>query len=92
MTIRQRLRRRRVLDTVSMSAKLRTGRPDFEGVGIHATIKRLCGKGVSDGNQGDIGLLTKRETKAKRPVRRQVAGEKIGERLARIAILFFLRR
>ena len=92
MTMRQHLRRRHVFDSIGMPAKRYTAGADFERVGIDAAIECLCGKSVGDGDQGDIRLLTKCEAKAKRPVRRQVARQKIGKRLTRITLRLFLRR
>ena len=77
MTIRQALRCHRILDTVRMARKVRAIRTDFETVRFRTTIEGLRGKRMGHGDQGHVRLLAESEPQAKRPVRGEVADEKV---------------
>ena len=60
-----------------MAREVRTAGADVEARGVHAAIEGLRGKRMGDGDQRHVRLLAQRKAKAQRPVRGQVADEKV---------------
>lgn len=88
MTIRQRLRRRCVLDAVRMGREIIAGR-DLEAMGLPAAAtKSLRGQRIDHGDKRHIRLLTKGETQPHFSMRCQVADEWVRQRL--VVFLRFL--
>ena len=61
-------------------------------MGFPAAIEGLRGERMGDGDERDLRLFAKRKAQAQRPMGGEVTGEKIGNRLPRIAFLFLLSR
>lgn len=88
LMLRARPRRQgRVFDPVRMASQGGHGRTNLKATGLGIAVEQLRGQGMGQRDQRRIGLIGQRHAKRQRPMRGQVAGEAVGNRLARLLFL-----
>jgi hypothetical protein len=89
MAVRQRFGRCRILYALGMRRKRGTVWTDIEARHV-VPEEGLCYHGMDSYEQSYVRLLANREPQTERPMRRQVADEGIGERLADFRVIFLV--